>query len=173
MNKRGIVLLALFAIASGLVLFGDKAPPDGGGTDVVQPRAQRPATAHRAAPTKATLPGLIPVVTRATLWDSAQARAPIRDLFAARNWNLPAPPPARALEPPPPTAPALPFVYQGKRFDGTAWEVFLGHGDRTLIVRAGSVVEDLYRVDSVQPPALALTYLPLAQAQTLPIGGTE
>ena len=64
-------------------------------------------------------------------------------------------------------------MYQGKRHDGTHWEVFLDNGGQTLIVQEGAIVEALYRVDSIKPPLLALTYLPLAQAQTLAIGEPE
>jgi hypothetical protein len=48
--------------------------------------------------------------------------------------------------------------------------VYLARGEQTFIVREGSALDGLYRVDRIAPPSLALTYLPLGQSQTLPIG---
>ena len=75
--------------------------------------------------------------------------------------------------PPPPTAPTLPFIYLGKKVDDHIWEVYLARGEQTYIVREKTLIDNTYRVDSIRPPTLSLTYLPLNQAQTLSIGGID
>jgi hypothetical protein len=82
----------------------------------------------------------------------------------------PNPPPvvvARVAPPPPPSAPALPFKYMGKLVDGDETKVFLIHGDRNLVVRAGDTIESVYRLDRISDDELILTYLPMNQRQTL------
>ena len=34
-------------------------------------------------------------------------------------------------------------------------------------------LENIYRIEETKPPIMTLTYLPLQQRQTLPIGGVE
>jgi hypothetical protein len=64
----------------------------------------------------------------------------------------------------------LPFSFLGKKLESDVWEVYLGQGDQTHVVREGQVLHGVYRVDKIEPPTLALTYMPLGEAQTLPIG---
>lgn len=109
---------------------------------------------------------------RESLWRSDQARAPARDLFPAQSWVQPQRPLA-AGPVAPPRAPPLPFTFLGKRHDGQQWDVFLARGDYTFIVQEGSTIENTYRIESVKPPTLTMTYLPSAQAQTLSIGGAD
>jgi hypothetical protein len=99
---------------------------------------------------------------------SAETRA----LFAATSW---APPPPKAEPPPqpPPTAPALPFRYLGKQWTGELWEVFVSRGEQTLLLRENQTVEATYRIDSIKPPQMVLTYLPLNEQQTMNIGAAE
>ena len=117
-------------------------------------------------------PAWVPVRPRETLWQSPQARAAVRDIFSAHSWT-PAPKPVAATLPPAPQAPPLPFTFLGKRHDGSGWDVFLGRGDHTFIVREGATIESSYRIDAIAPPTLTLTYLPLARSQTLSIGGAD
>jgi hypothetical protein len=103
---------------------------------------------------------------------SAETKA----LFAATSW---APPPPKALPPtpppppPPPTAPPLPFRFVGKQWTGELWEVFVSRGDQTLVLREKQTIEAAYRVDSIKPPNMVMTYLPLNEPQTMNIGSTE
>jgi hypothetical protein len=91
--------------------------------------------------------------------------------FAHQDWTPPPPPPQPAPPPPPPTAPPLPFTFIGKSVADGAWEVYLARGDRTYVVRdKGYVIDGTYRVESIAPPVLTLTYLPLNQIQQLNIG---
>lgn len=133
--------------------------------------ARRPqAQSGGARPT----PQPVALRPRNSLWDAPAARAPARDLFAP---TLPPPPAPVAAPPPPPPAPLqpppLPYVYLGKRLDGDGWDVFLGRGEHTFIVREGATIEGAYRIDRIQPPRLEITYLPLGHPQTLAIGTAD
>jgi hypothetical protein len=100
----------------------------------------------------------------------AAASASGRDLFSARSWNPPPPPPPPAQEPAAPVAPPLPYAFLGKKLEAGSWEIYLNKGEQTVIVREGEIVDGAWRVDKIAPPSMALTYLPLGQVQTLPIG---
>jgi hypothetical protein len=89
------------------------------------------------------------------------------DAFEIRNWT---PPPASPVEPAVPTAPPVPFIFLGKKYEDDAWLVFLGLQDRVYIVREKDSIDGIYRVDAIRPPDITLTYLPLQQVQTLSIG---
>nr|WP_221403919.1 hypothetical protein [Pseudoduganella umbonata] len=170
------------ALAAGLVLFGDNAPE----SDVAEPveRAQAPRAAPVAAvrtPAEAvtgpaasgTILRLIPraELIGATGDDAFKGSAGV---FAGQN---PDPPPAAAEAPsgpppppPAPTAPPLPFTVLGKGVADGAWEVYLARPDRTYVARVGTVIDGMYRIDTIAPPTLTVTYLPLKQVQQLNIG---
>lgn len=101
---------------------------------------------------------------------ASAAKQATGDLFAYHDWTPPPPPPSPA---PPPTAPPLPFTYLGKKIQDGVWEAYLARGEHTYIAREQTVIDNAYRVDSIRPPTLSLTYLPLNQAQTIFIGGTD
>jgi hypothetical protein len=94
------------------------------------------------------------------------------NLFPARSWRPPPPPPPAAAEvkPPPPSAPPLPFQYLGKLQEGEQTVVFLSQQERTHTVRQGDTLAGVYRVERITPESMVLVYLPLKQAQTLPLG---
>jgi hypothetical protein len=94
-------------------------------------------------------------------------------LFESAAWVAPPPRPPPAPPPPSPRAPQLPFAFIGKRFDGARWEVFVGRGADTLIVRENDLVDGTYRIETIHPPLLSLVYLPLNERQTLAIGPAE
>lgn len=192
MKARHAALFAAVAIAAWLALFGDKTPA----SEVAEPVSRpEPASASVAAPGVTPAP-LQPSATllaasgerageRASAILALQERdALIRDgrsaqqldtLFNSQSWTPPPPPPPKmkTLPPPPPMAPPLTLTYLGKKLEDGVWEVYLGRAEKTFIVRAHSVIEGNYRVDSIIPPTLSLTYLPLKQVQRLTIGGTD
>ncbi len=98
---------------------------------------------------------------------------PHEALFDSQTWDRPPPPPPKPGPPPPPVAPPLPYVVIGKKLEDQAWEVYLTRGEQTFIAREKLVIEGQYRVDSIKPPTMTLTYLPLNQTQTLTIGGND
>jgi hypothetical protein len=102
------------------------------------------------------------------------------DAFRTAAWTpppAPPPPPAAPVAvppPPPPTAPPLPFSFVGlleqKSSRPTA---FLAKGEALVIAGVGDVIDGAYRVESLSPAGVVVTYLPLNQRQTLgPSGGT-
>lgn len=175
-HRRWFIWLPLLGLTAWLVL---DAPEQEGSAidDVVRPvvrtatpasRPGAPLNAH-AGSDRGSRQTLIP---RAILFPSDSRDAPQRDLFEAIDWT-PAPPPAPQTAPTEPQAPALPFSYLGKQKAGSDWEVFLAKGETTFIVRQGQAFADSYRVDSIQPPQMTVTYLPLDQIQTLNIGAAQ
>jgi hypothetical protein len=72
--------------------------------------------------------------------------------------------------PPPPQAPPLPFTYMGRLSEDRDTTVFLTLGDRNLVVKPGDTIDNTYKVEEVGESAVVLTYLPMNQRQTLPIG---
>ena len=178
--KRWWLWLPLLGLAGWLALFGDKSPA-GNESGLSLPLLRTPSKhAAESANTNATAAGpaadsLAPLVAREKLIAptpsvEGETKTPSRDLFAVRNWNPPPPPPPPSEKPPAPMAPPLPFAFIGKKLEGAVWEIYLGQGEQTYVVREGQVIEGRYRVDKIEPPTLALTYLPLGQVQALPIG---
>jgi len=188
-KPRHAILGLAFAGAALLAAFGDRTP-DGA---IAEP-VERPAA---AALVRTSVPAPVPVRSAAAKSGDAPAGQPIlalvpRDVligdgdaafgqgqngagpFAHQDWTPPPPPPPPpqpAPPPPPPTAPPLPFTFIGKSVGDGAWEVYLARGDRTYVVREkGAVIDGTYRVESIAPPVLTLTYLPLNQVQQLNIG---
>jgi hypothetical protein len=90
-------------------------------------------------------------------------------MFASASWYVP-PPPPKPEPPPPPSPPPLSFVFIGKMLAGDQLTVFLNWQNRSLTVKTGDKIDDIYRVDEIRPPQMTLTYLPLDMQQTLYIG---
>lgn len=101
------------------------------------------------------------------------------DPFSVLSWvppPPPPPPPAPRRPPPPPPAPVappLPFAFVGlMESGGPRPQAFISRGETLLIVGAGDVIDNnTYRVDSLSPQKIVITYLPLNTAQTLNIQG--
>jgi hypothetical protein len=110
---------------------------------------------------------------------------PSADLFGPRDFT-PAPPvrkpiaqqaaavPVETLAPPPPPPPPpVPFSYIGRLAEGAQTTVFLAAGDRNLVVKAGDVIDNTYKVEEIGQSTLVLTYLPSNVRQTMPIGAPQ
>lgn len=92
----------------------------------------------------------------------------IGDAFARRSW---APPPAKpAAAPPPPraVAPALPFDFLGRLEDQGRPTAVLRRGKEVVLARERENIDAAYRLESIGPGGLVITYLPLNQQQHLP-----
>jgi hypothetical protein len=100
--------------------------------------------------------------------------------FAVLSWLPPAPPPSQPAPPPPaappapPAAPPLPLTFVGMVEQGAGKpRAFLAKGDALLVVASGDVIENgVYRVDSLSPTSVVLTYLPLNKQQTIQVSGS-
>jgi predicted RNA binding protein YcfA (HicA-like mRNA interferase family) len=187
-KPRHLLMAVGVAIAAWLALFGDKTPSGNLAEPVartaakpVAPReAVAPPIVAAAAPEESARkskskpePTILALRARAELIGGAGSADKIATLFGTQSWTPPPPPPAKPSAPPPPTAPALPYTYIGKKLEDDAWEVYLTKGEHTFIVHDKTTIEETYRVESIKPPTLTLTYLPLNQMQTLPIGGAD
>jgi hypothetical protein len=199
MTPRHVLMGAALAGAAALVLFGDRTP-DSGVAEPAERHAPKagPATspapaapvAAQAVPAAAPPAGsaatgrtgkgappadaaILRLLPRAQLvGEPGDAVAAGADgMFGTQTFTPPPPPPPKPPPPPPPVAPPLPYTYIGKAASDGVWEVFLARGpDRTLIVRQQMVLDGAYRIDSIAPPVMKLTYLPLNQVQQLNIG---
>jgi hypothetical protein len=184
MKRRHLLMAAALAGAAWLAFFGDKSPA----TDIAEPIVHSPSVAARDAAPRSLAPDIrhaslretaktmhiLALAPRDTLIGGAHADIEqVPPLFASQSWMPPPPPPPKPLPPPPPTAPPVPFTYIGKMERDNTWEVYLARGDQTYVVHDQTVIDGTYRIDAVKPPTLSLTYLPLKQAQTLTIGGTD
>lgn len=171
-GKRWIIWAVLLVAAAGLVAFDRDGPQPGAIVEAVTARATNATAPARsnAAPRvqSAAAPEILKIRPRAEPGD-------VDNAFAARDWRPPPPPPApvTAAPAPRPTAPPLPYVVFGKQLEDGAWQVFLRRNERVLVVRAQETIDNAYRVDEIRPPTMILTYLPLQQRLSMPIGGAE
>lgn len=153
---------AFFALAAGLAWYPDL---------FLHQDDLEPVAASRA-----------PAATRSS---AAAPSAPLRDLapgadlFAAQTWAMEAPAPtaeqlaALQQQQPaaaPPSAPPLPFQFIGRLADSSDLQVFLQNGEKLYVVRKGDVIDDTWRIESINDKALSLVYLPLHLTQTLSVG---
>ena len=99
--------------------------------------------------------------------------------FRSSNWAPPPPPPPAPVvvapaPPPPPKAPPVPYRFVGKlEAKNAAPRAFLAKGEALLIVSAGDLLDNLYKVESLGQTEVVLTYLPLNQRQSIPISGGQ
>jgi len=183
MKPRHMLMGVALAGAAALVLFGDKAPSDTVAEAAERKPARVPAIsappAEKSAGATAGATSILRLVPREELiGEVGEGSFKSKDgVFGGQNWNPPPPPPAAAElkppPPPPPTAPPLPFQYLGKAAADGQWEVYLGRGEQTFVVKKGMQIDGTYRVDAIAPPNLTLTYLPMNQVQQLNIGVIE
>ncbi len=178
-KRHTLILYAAFCLAAFLLLTQEKETNTRSLEKVVISRTTTPT--RTALPKAPVVPDIIALIPRTELLSGVIAPDEKNGLFQSQTWMPPAPPnppPVKIIEepppsPPPPMAPPLPFSFLGKQRTGETWEVFLSDGQRTYVVRDETVINNMYRVDSIRPPTLSMTYLPLKQAQTLVVGGFE
>ena len=193
-SKRWLLWLPMLALAAWLAFFGDKSPTNQ--NEFVKPRSDLPSkktstleSSEKVAktPTPVQQPSFVnkqvsetlaveALIPRVQLISMRQnEKVAMRDLFSSRTWT---PPPLPIKPPPPlaptvPVAPPLPFAYIGKKLEADVWEVYLQRGEQSFLVRSGAILDSAYRVDSITPQRLNLTYLPLGQSQSLSIGDSQ
>lgn len=192
MKPRHILMGVALAGAAALVVFGDKSP-DSTVAEAVDRKPARSAPAAAATPAPPPIAAAVPASSAARPGEAAILRLVPREeligevgegsfkskdgVFGGQSWNPPPPPPTaaelNAPPPPPPSAPPLPFQFLGKAAADGQWEVYLGRGEQTFVVRKGSQIDGTYRVDAIAPPTLTMTYLPMNQVQQLNIGVIE
>jgi len=179
MNARRLLMIGLFGVASWLAFFADKTPeldstqaagnrtqPAAEGANDAVSTGQRQVTKTAPALAILRLRERPPYVSRR----GQPVRGPV--IFGTSSWELP-PPKAIQAPPQPPRAPALPYTYLGKKLEDGIWEVYLAAGEDIRVVRPDTTLDGAYRIGKIVPPILSLTYLPLAQVQTISIGILE
>jgi hypothetical protein len=134
-----------------------------------------PVAPRRAAPRPAAPAELDVLAIRARGEEEGESDA---GLFAPTEWTpgataaataAPAAAPAPAPEPAP-QLPPLPFRVLGSHEQGGKTTVFLQQNERNHVVRVGDVIDDTYKVESIDGASMKLRYLPLDQVQTLELG---
>lgn len=153
---RRRLLVGFLAVLAGLALFDGQARLQTNAAPV-QPARSGPGGggSQRAATTIAEILPRSP-------------GTPGGDAFEVRSWAVPEP--IRAAPPVRPSAPPLPFTFLGKKYEDGAWQVFIDWQEGVYLVREKDALGGLYRVESIRPPSMTVTYLPLHQTQTLSIG---
>ena len=99
--------------------------------------------------------------------------------FASRSWQAPkkakkpkAQPQVEAPAPPPPMAPPLTWRFAGTVVSGGVLQVLLAQGERVQPVAVGETLSDGWRVESLQPGEVLLTYVPLGEQRRLSFSST-
>lgn len=85
----------------------------------------------------------------------------------------PPPPPVVASVPAKPTAPSFPYRYFGRVATGVGETFYLVRDDTLIPIAPAQVLDNVYRIDSVTPSEIRITYLPLHETTilSLPVGG--
>jgi hypothetical protein len=146
---------------------GESAQADSASTEPVQVALADPAASSRTAAPPRT------ASVRAAVEVNHTANA-----FPSMVWTPPPPPPPPPAPPPPPppppSAPSLPFKFVGM-MEQTADRptAFLAKGETLHIVKVGDIVDSVYRVESLSPTQIVVTFLPLNQRQSLSVDGGQ
>jgi hypothetical protein len=93
---------------------------------------------------------------------------PGRGLFSPLATAEAPPPPAAPAEVAAVTAPPLPYRYLGHQRDDSGERWFLERDGKAVIAREGDALDDLYRLERVEPNRLWLLHLPTGTRQALP-----
>lgn len=163
-GRRLIVLLALLALTVGAIFYPvDEAP---------QPHSPRNRVQAALAPR--LVPAVVATIVRSDKVDV--------DPFAPRGWKAVAElapaavviaATAPAIAPPPSGPPTLPFQFVGQMVDGGSQVVYLSHGDQTLLVRSGEVLEGTYKVAEMTARKIQFIHLPSGETQSITFPALE
>lgn len=166
MSTRRAILWTALLVAAGLAIFGNRSPTP----DIAQPTRlasiASPATQQRASTSQRIADEQLLVLLPRGGASMKLAPSPLA-MFGHKSWAPPPPAPVRVVEKP--TAPPMPYQYVGKKWEDGQWTIFLAKEDVTLLVKVGDVLEDTYRVQSIDATRLTLSYLPLKEEQTIAI----
>ena len=177
MKRRQLLMAGALVLAAGLAFFADKTPDSSSAEAVLRAPAAPRLAATKAAPVASLAMADVPIAALRPRADLMGDAGDVyfgagKGVFLSQGWTPPAPLPKAGPAPalPPPVAPPLPFAFIGKAAAAGVWEVFLARGEQTYVVRKGTLIDAAYRVESIVPPVITLTYLPLNQVQQINIG---
>lgn len=168
-TRRSVLFVALTGVAAWSIwlAINDRSNDDADNRiDVAEPvvHASRPAHAVQVSAS---------VAVRAKPQEAEPRLALSRtNLFPEQTWYVPPPPPPPPpyVPPPPPQAPALPFSYMGRWQEAGQTTYYLARGTAPVSVRAGQVLDSVWRLEPVTGGMLNFTYLPLNQTRSLRTG---
>ena len=173
-----IVLAGLSSFIGAVRLTSGHVAP--GVFEVAEALPARPSQVYKADPEtggSSQAESAVSLDSASTASERIATETPQADPFVPRSWLPPPPPPpsmsavAPAL-PPTPTAPAMPFNFIGQIDNGADLpKAFLTHSESLHIVAKGDLVEKVYRVESITPTKVVLTYLPMMQEQSINLTG--
>lgn len=165
-NKAWLYIVLLLVI--GLSLWTAMQDDEQSATDIVELADKKQhVILHEASPPLAPL--IEETVSEKYVREPAQRK--IVNLFSTTGWYKPAAnskvvtAPVQSVKP---SAPALPFQYNGKLEGipgGTV--VFLVQGSKLFTAKLGQIVNASWRLDAETERALEFTYLPLGLKKTL------
>lgn len=169
-QRRPVLFIALAGVAAWSAWLAFNEPASEADTDLVELAKPVAGTNSPAPGAIDTAPGSAPA-SPAAAQRLALSRA---NLFPEQTWFVappppPPPPPANVL-PPPPQAPALPFRYMGRWQEAHQTTYYLTRGTLPVSVRAGQVLDGVWRLEPVTGSLLNFTYLPLNQTRSLRTG---
>ncbi|MDA8260871.1 MAG: hypothetical protein M0Z99_35425 [Betaproteobacteria bacterium] len=167
--RRPVLYIALAGVAAWSAWLAFNEPASDAETDLVE--VAEPVT--RANPPAPAVIGMTPTRAPAKSQEAAPRLALSRaNLFPEQTWYVapPPPPPPPYVPPPPPQAPALPFSYMGRWQDAGQTTYYLARGTLPVSVRAGQVLDGVWRLEPVTGGQLNFTYLPLDQTRSLRTG---
>ena len=167
--RRWLLAVALVGTVAAAGWVGDDAEGDRviAATGAGEARAQQERTPERRS--GAAGPSADGALIDTEKLKQRTAPGKVGEMFPSRNWQPPPPPVARG-KPEAPRAPPLPFRFFGRMVDNGTTVVFLNRQDDVYAVKAGDTIDGVYRVEGISGSEVVLTYLPLKQRQTLPIG---
>lgn len=167
--RRSVLFIALAGVAAWSAWLAINEPASDAEADLAEV-AEPAARAQPAAPTT-TIDAA--AVARKKPQQAAPRLALARaNLFPEQTWFIapPPPPPPPYVPPPPPQAPALPFSYMGRWQEAGQTTYYLVRGMLPVSVRAGQVLDGVWRLEPVTGSLLNFTYLPLNQTRSLRTG---
>lgn len=100
---------------------------------------------------------------------AAFVRQPLPEVghaFQTKSWAPPTAPGPRP-EPPKPVAPPIPYTFLGRMDSDEAQKVFLRRGKELVVAAERETLDGGWRLETIGPDGLVLTYLPLNQQKIL------
>ena len=163
MKPRHVVYAVSVVGLAAAVLADHRAPADAVVEPIARSAVKRPESPRRGADEghPASAPqtdAILALIPRAKLVGGADSKGAV-SAFSARSW---APPPAAsspALEET--TPPPLPFSYIGKQAVGDKWQVFIAEKDEVRTVQVADLIDEQYKVLTIDAQTMTLDYLPL------------
>lgn len=168
-QRRSVLYIALAGVLAWSGWLAINEPASDAETNLVEV-AKPGARAH--PPVHAVIDAAVAVAPTKPQEAASRLALARANLFPEQTWFIapPPPPPPPYVPPPPPQAPALPFSYMGRWQEAGQTTYYLARGMLPVSVRAGQVLDGVWRLEPVTGGLLNFTYLPLNQTRSLRTG---